>query len=489
MKLSSAKVPKESKGASSPSYGGHNSNSKRRSSTHTILPFQQPDNQLEQWSSVSVDMHNKNNNNTNTNTNNHHHQPQNSHTSTSRSSDNYSAGGGGGGGEDNNKWASRLLKECARAISDKDSSKIHHLLWMLNELSSPYGDCDQKLASYFLQALFCKATESGQRCYKTLTSVAEKGNSFDSARKLILKFQEVSPWTTFGHVASNGAILEALDGETKLHIIDISNTLCTQWPTLLEALATRNDDTPHLKLTVVVTANIVRSVMKEISQRMEKFARLMGVPFEFNVISGLNHLGELTKEALGVSDDEAIAVNCIGALRRVAVEERGAVIRMFKSLGPKVVTVVEEEADFSSTRYDFVGCFEECLRFYTLYFEMLEESFNPTSNEKLMLERECSRSIVRILACDNDNNDEDDNNNNNGGGECERRERGSQWSERLKEAAFSPVGFSDDVVDDVKALLKRYKAGWALAQPHQDETGLYLTWKEEPAVWASAWKP
>ncbi|OMP04818.1 Transcription factor GRAS [Corchorus olitorius] len=354
---------------------------------------------------------------------------------------------------------------------------------MLNELASPYGDCDQKLASYFLQALFCKATESGQRCYKTLTSVAEKSHSFDSARKLILKFQEVSPWTTFGHVAANGALLEALDGEPKLHIIDISNTLCTQWPTLLEALATRNDDTPHLKLTVVVTANIVRSVMKEISQRMEKFARLMGVPFEFNVISGLNRLGELTKEALGVVEDEAVAINCIGALRRLAVEERGGVIQMFQSLGPKVVTVVEEEADFSSTRYDFVRCFEECLRFYTLYFEMLDESFAPTSNEKLMLERECSRSIVRVLACDDELEDY-----SSTGGECERRERGSQWSDRLKEV-FSPIGFSDDVVDDVKALLKRYRAGWALAQPHQDETGLYLTWKEEAVVWASAWKP
>ncbi|KAL9377510.1 hypothetical protein Peur_028845 [Populus x canadensis] len=400
-------------------------------------------------------------------------QPQTSHTSTSRSSDSGEACGAG------NKWASKLLSECARAISEKDSSKIHNLLWMLNELASPYGDCDQKLASHFLQALFCKATDSGQRCFKTLTTVAEKSHSFDSARKLILKFQEVSPWTTFGHVASNGAILEALDGASKLHIIDISHTLCTQWPTLLEALATRNDETPHLKLTVVVTASIVRSVMKEIGQRMEKFARLMGVPFELNVISGLNHLGELTKEELGVQEDEAVAINCNGALRRVGVEERNSVIRMFQSLNPRVVTIVEEEADFTSSRYDFVKCFEECLRYYTLYFEMLEESFVPTSNERLMLERECSRNIVRVLACDEEND----------GGECERRERGSQWFERLREA-FSPVGFSDDVVDDVKALLKRYRAGWALVLPQGDhESGIYLTWKEEPVVWASAWKP
>ncbi|KAL5543199.1 hypothetical protein UlMin_010909 [Ulmus minor] len=396
------------------------------------------------------------------------------------------------------KWASGLLKECARAISEKDSSKIHHLLWMLNELASPYGDCDQKLASYFLQALFCKATDSGLRCHKTLISVAEKSHSFDSARKLILKFQELSPWTTFGHVASNGAILEALEGQTKLHIIDISNTLCTQWPTLLEALATRNDETPCLKLTVVVVnATVVSSVMKEISQRMEKFARLMGVPFEFNVISGLNNLGELTKEGLGVQEDEAIAINCIGALRRVEINQREAVIGMFESLKPKIVTVVEEEADFSSTRSDFVKCFEECLRFYTLYFEMLEESFPPTSNEKLMLERECSRSIVRVLACDNNEveeeiEEEEENNNgrrsNSNGGESERREKGSQWCEKLMKS-FSPFVFSDDVVDDVKALLKRYQSGWSLVLPNETTSGIYLTWKEEPVIWASAWKP
>jgi hypothetical protein len=389
------------------------------------------------------------------------------------------------------KWSSKLLKECAIAISNRDSSKIHHLLWMLNELSSPYGDIDQKLASYFLQALFSKATQSGHKCYKTLSSISHKNHSFDSSRKLILKFQEVSPWTTFGHVASNGAILEALEGEKKLHIIDISNTLCTQWPTLLEALATRNDETPHLKLTIVVTNNTSSVVvMKEVGQRMEKFARLMGVPFELNVISGLKHLRELTKERLGVQEDEAIALNCVGALRRVEVEERESLIQFFKSLNPRVVTFVEEECDFVSN--DFVKCFEECLKFYTIYFEMLEESFAPTSNERLMLERECSRSIVRVLACDHefdDNNIKNDD-DEDGGDDCEKREKGTQWFERLKNE-FSPSGFSDDVVDDVKALLKRYQSGWSLVVPQGDDnqTGIYLKWKEEAVVWASTWKP
>ncbi|KAG0460290.1 hypothetical protein HPP92_023418 [Vanilla planifolia] len=376
------------------------------------------------------------------------------------------------------KWAVDLLMECAQAISDKDSNKAHHILWILNEFASPYGDCEQKVASCFLQALFFKVTESGDRSYAALASAAEKSHSFETARKVMLKFQEVSPWTTFGHVASNGAILEAFEGESKLHIIDISNTFCTQWPTLLESLATRSDDTPHLKLSVVAAAGSRGSVMKEIGQRIEKFARLMGVPFEFKVISNLSRISELCEEEFGVEDGEAVAVNCIGAFRRVRVEGREGFVRTIRSLRPRVVTVVEEEADFSSNKDEFFKCFEECLKFYGMFFEMLEESFAPTSEERLVLERECSRSILGLLACGADG----------GSGECERREKGSQWCRRLSEV-FSPASFSEDAVDDVKALLKRYKAGWSLSPSNDDSSGLFLAWKEEPVVWASAWKP
>lgn len=43
------------------------------------------------------------------------------------------------------RWAAKLLQDCAVAVAEKDSAKIHHLLWMLNELPSPYGDREQHL--------------------------------------------------------------------------------------------------------------------------------------------------------------------------------------------------------------------------------------------------------------------------------------------------------------------------------------------------------
>lgn len=386
-------------------------------------------------------------------------------------------------------WATDLLIEIARAIADKNSARFQQLMWMLNELSSPYGDTDQKLSSYFLQALFGRMTDSGGRCYRTLSSASDKTCSFESTRKMVLKFQEVSPWTTFGHVACNGAIMEAFEGESKLHIVDISNTYCTQWPTLLEALATRTDDTPHLRLTTVVTSKpaggsgagglaAVQKVMKEIGNRMEKFARLMGVPFEFNVIHHAGDLFDLNLAELDVRSDEALAINCIGALHTIAAvdDRRDVLISNLRRLQPRIITVVEEEADLDVgiDGLEFVKGFQECLRWFRVYFESLDDSFTKTSNERLMLERAAGRAIVDLVACQPSES-------------TERRETAARWSGRLHGAGFSPFMFSDEVCDDVRALLRRYKEGWSMAQC--PDAGIFLSWKDHTVVWASAWRP
>ncbi|KAK7263254.1 hypothetical protein RJT34_30841 [Clitoria ternatea] len=378
-------------------------------------------------------------------------------------------------------WSHTLLLETARAIADNNSNRVHQLLWMLNELSSQYGDTDQKLAAYFLQALFTRITDAGPRTYRTLASASEKTCSFESTRKTVLKFQEVSPWTTFGHVASNGAILEALEGNPKLHIIDISNTYCTQWPTLLEALATRTEETPHLRLTTIVTGrtgNSVQRVMKEIGTRMEKFARLMGVPFKFNVVHHAGDLSDFNFSEMEIKDDEALAVNCVNALHSVspAGNNRDVLISSFQNLQPRIVTVVEEEADLDVgiEGYEFVRGFEECLRWFRVYFEALDESFARTSNERLMLERAAGRAVVDLVAC-------------SAADSVERRETAARWAIRMHGGGLNVVPFSEEVCDDVRALLRRYKEGWSMAQCN--DAGIFLSWKEQPVVWASAWRP
>ncbi|CAH9105319.1 unnamed protein product [Cuscuta europaea] len=381
-----------------------------------------------------------------------------------------------------NKWANDVLVETARALSENNTGRFQHLMWMLNELGSAYGDTEQKLASYFLQALFARMTGFSERTYRSLVSASDQTCSFESTRRMVLKFQEVSPWTTFGHVASNGAIMEAFEGEQNLHIVDISNTFCTQWPTLLEALATRNDDTPRLRLTVVVVGGGRASkVMKEIGSRMEKFGRLMGVPFKFNAVHHSGDLSELDLSALDVREDEALAINSVGALHSVSAPggRRDYLISLFRRLQPRVFTVVEEEADVEvgNEGFDFFKDFQECLRWFRVYFETLDESFPRTSNERLMLERQAGRAIVDLVACPPSQS-------------VERRETAERWSRRLHAAGFSTVPYSDEVCDDVRALLRRYREGWGMAQRSAESSaGIFLSWKDQPVVWASAWKP
>ncbi|CAL9039958.1 protein SHORT-ROOT 1-like [Musa acuminata AAA Group] len=399
------------------------------------------------------------------------------------------------------RWSSQLLIECARAVAARDSHRVQQLMWMLNELSSPYGDTEQKLAAYFLQGFFARLTSSGPRTLRTLSAASDRNCSFDSTRRTALRFQELSPWSSFGHVAANGAILEAFldpsSASQRLHILDLSNTFCTQWPTLLEALATRSaDDTPHLSITTVVwsasPSTAVQTVMREIGQRMEKFARLMGVPFRFNVVHHAGDLSDLDLDTLDLreGDSSALAVNCINALHGVspANRRRETLIAAIRRLQPRIVTVVEEEADLEGggggggeeEGEAFFKVFKENLRFFSAYFESLEESFPRTSNERLALEREAGRSVVDLVACP-------------AADSAERRDTAAGWSRRMRSAGFAPAAFSEDVTDDVRALLRRYKEGWTMRPMAEDSedasAGIFLEWKEQPVVWASAWKP
>ncbi|PUZ40521.1 hypothetical protein GQ55_9G430500 [Panicum hallii var. hallii] len=422
-----------------------------------------------------------------------------------------SLGGGGAG-----RWAAQLLLECARAVAARDSQRVQQLMWMLNELASPYGDVDQKLASYFLQGLFARLTTSGPRTLRTLAAASDRNASFESTRRTALKFQELSPWTSFGHVAANGAILESFleaaagassssssssSQPPRLHILDLSNTFCTQWPTLLEALATRSsDDTPHLSITTVVPtaapSAAAQRVMREIAQRLEKFARLMGVPFSFRTVHHAGDLAELDLDGLDLREGgatTALAINCVNALRGVApggARRRDAFVASLRRLEPRVVTVVEEDADLVASESDasseeantdaaFMKVFTEGLRFFSAYMDSLEESFPKTSNERLALERAAGRAIVDLVSCPASES-------------AERRETGASWARRMRSAGFSPVAFSDDVADDVRSLLRRYREGWTLQEPGTDDSaaaGVFLAWKEQPVVWTSAWRP
>lgn len=144
-----------------------------------------------------------------------------------------------------------------------------------------------------------------------------------------------------------------MDGESRIHIIDISSTFCTQWPTFLEALATRTEVTPHLRLTSIVISpeEAALKVMKQVMQRLERFARLMGVPFEGSVLHQ-PQLELLDLAVLNLKQDgsEALAITCVQTLHHISSDcgtsseeglcARDRVLSTLRNAKPKVPVVI-----------------------------------------------------------------------------------------------------------------------------------------------------
>lgn len=68
----------------------------------------------------------------------------------------------------------------------------------------------------------------------------------------------------------------------------------------------------------------------------------------------------------------------------------------------------------------------------------------------------------------------------------ERVEPKNRWEQRMKNANFQGVAFSEDSVAEVKGMLDEHAAGWGLKR--EDEQ-IVLTWKGHNVVFASAWLP
>ena len=98
---------------------------------------------------------------------------------------------------------------------------------------------------------------------------------------------DLTPWHRFGFSAANAAILEAVEGYSVIHIVDLSLTHCMQIPTLINAIASRHEVPPLLKLTVAAVEDDIPPMLdlsyEELGSKLVNFARSKNVMIEFRV--------------------------------------------------------------------------------------------------------------------------------------------------------------------------------------------------------------
>lgn len=369
-----------------------------------------------------------------------------------------------------------VLIACAKAISENDMKTTEWLMSHLNHMVSVSGEPIQRLGAYMLEGLIARLSASGSSIYKSLgCKEAIAGSELLSYMHLMY---ELCPYIKFGYMSANGAIADAMRDENRIHIIDFQISQGSQWFPIIQALSAQPSGPPHIRITGIddpVSSYARGGGLSIVANRLSNFAESCKVPFEF---CGLNLPGaEIDYQSLGIRQGEAIAVNFAFTLHHMPDESVGTqnhrdrLLRLVKSLSPKVVTLIEQESNTNTS--PFFPRFIETLDYYTAIFESIDETLPRNHINRINVEQHClARDIVNILACE-------------GAERVERHELLGKWNSRFNMAGFWPYPLSSVVNETIKNLLRKYCEKYRL---EERDGALYLGWRNRALVASSAWR-
>ncbi|KAE8691440.1 hypothetical protein F3Y22_tig00110890pilonHSYRG01418 [Hibiscus syriacus] len=378
----------------------------------------------------------------------------------------------------------KLLLHCAIALENNDVTLAQQVMWVLNNVASSVGDTNQRLTSWFLRALISRASRvfpaamnfnGGSMFQRRLMTVIE-----------LARYVDLIPWHRYGFCVSNSAIFKAVQGCTKVHILDFTITHGMQWPTLIDALAKRPEGPPSLRITVPSCRPQVPPLLnvsqEEVGHRLVNFAKFRDVPFEFHVkddpcVCNESLLTQLTRYELDLrEEDEALVINCQNWLRYLSDETKGhgfslrdAFLDIIKGLNPRITVVVDEDCDLSAPSLS--SRITTCFNYLWIPFDALETFLPKDSSQRHEYESDMGHKIDNIIGLE-------------GFRGIERLESGAKLSQRMQNAGFFSLAFCEDTINEVKSLLDEHASGWGMKR---EEDMLVLTWKGHNSVFTTAW--
>ncbi|KAJ6672283.1 hypothetical protein OIU85_013613 [Salix viminalis] len=118
---------------------------------------------------------------------------------------------------------------------------------------------------------------------------------------------EICPHIRCGHFVANNAILEAFEGESSVHAVDLGMTLGLthghQWRLLIQSLAEHAGKPPSRRLRITGVGLCVDR-FRIIGDELEEYAKDMGINLEFSVVK--SSLENLRPEDIETSEGEVL---------------------------------------------------------------------------------------------------------------------------------------------------------------------------------------
>ncbi|XP_010936712.1 scarecrow-like protein 23 [Elaeis guineensis] len=376
-------------------------------------------------------------------------------------------GGGGGGAESRGLRLLGLLLQCAEAVAMDHLAEARDLLPEISELASPFGSSAERVAAYFAEALHARIVSSFLGAYSPL---ALKSLTLAQNQRISQAWQaynSIAPLVKFSHFTANQAIFEALDGEDRVHVIDLDIMQGLQWPGLFHILASRPAKFRSVRITGLGSS---LELLEATGRRLSDFAAGLGLPFEFRPLEA--KIGHVTDPAVFAPRDRR-EVTIVHWMHHCLYDVTGSdlgTIRLLSALRPKLVTIVEQDLSHGG---DFLGRFVEALHYYSALFDALGDGAGADSADRHAVERQLlAAEIKNIVAV--------------GGPKRTGEVKVERWGDELRRSGFRRLSLAGSPAAQASLLLGMFPwKGYTLVE----EGGcLKLGWKDLSLLTASAWQ-
>lgn len=378
-------------------------------------------------------------------------------------------------GSDGMKLVQQLIA-CAEAVACRDKKHASALLAELRSNALVFGTSFQRVASCFVQGLSDRlALLQPLGTVGVLAPQANSVNTFKAEKDEALRLvYDICPQIQFGHFVANASILEAFEGESSVHIVDLGMTLGLphglQWLNLIHSLAKHPGQQPH-RLRITGVGNSAE-LLQAIGDELDCYARSLGLNFEFLWVEST--LENLKPEHFKLLAGEVVIINSILQLHCVVKESRGALnsfLQILHELSPKLLILVEQDSNHNGPF--FLGRFMEALHYYSAIFDSLDAMLPKYDTRRAKIEQFFfAEEIKNIISCE-------------GPARVERHERVDQWRRRMSRAGFQPSPIK--TIMQAKQWLEKanFCEGYAVTE---EKSCLVLGWKSKPIIAASCWK-
>jgi GRAS domain family len=371
----------------------------------------------------------------------------------------------------------QLLSDTATAIADRNLELAFANMAVLKRNANPNGGTEQRLTGMMVTSLAARINSSMATQLLAGNPIAELCGPAQRAATQLL--HDTSPCFKLGLLAANLAILRATEG-LQLHLIDFDIGTGSQHASLIQALGEGRRNV-IFKITVVLdpTSPFTPAASvntKSVGERLKKVAERAGVDLRFNIVPC--RVSEMDRLLLGCEPGETLAVNLAFVLSRVPDESvtpanpRDELLRRVHSLGPNVVTLVEQEMNGNTA--PFTTRFSEACSYYGAILDSLELTFGRDSMERTQVEAALARKAINLVSKEGEER-------------VERCEVLGKWRARMSMAGLGQIPLGPAIADHLRARLNSVRPNHGFMV--QEESGcIGFGWAGRILTMASAWR-